>query len=122
MNPIGAAPSAAAPGAAPRDELARLRDTAKQLEGVFVAQLFKAMRETVPDDGLTHGGAGEEMFTGLLDERISAKAPAQWHRGIGDALVRQLAPRLGSQASPASNPGAPARNAGASTSDPSRTS
>jgi flagellar protein FlgJ len=121
MNPIGAAPSAAATsGAAPRDELARLRDTAKQLEGVFVAQLFKAMRETVPEDGLTHGGAGEEMFTGLLDERISAKAPAQWHRGIGDALVRQLAPHLGSQAPTASNPGA--SHSGASTSDPSRTS
>jgi flagellar protein FlgJ len=118
MNSIGAAPSAAAaPGAAPRDELARLRDTAKQLEGVFVAQLFKAMRETVPEDGLTHGGAGEEMFAGLLDERIAGQAPAQWHRGVGDALVRQLAPQLGPQAS---NSGAP--HSGASPSDPSRTS
>jgi flagellar protein FlgJ len=71
-------------------ERERLRAAAKQLEGVFVEQLFKAMRETVPNDGLTHGGAGEEMFTGLLDQHLSESVPGQWQHGIGESLYRQM--------------------------------
>jgi flagellar protein FlgJ len=72
------------------DAEARLRAAVKQLEGVFVEQLFKAMRETVPQDGLTNGGAGEQIFAGLLDQRVAATAPEQWEHGIGEALYRQL--------------------------------
>lgn len=68
----------------------RLRAATKQLEGVFVQELFKAMRETVPQDGMTNGGAGEDIFTGLMDERIAAHVPEQWERGIGESLYRQL--------------------------------
>ena len=68
----------------------RLRGVAKQLEGVFVQQLFKAMRETVPTDGLMNGGAGEEIFTSLMDEGIAGHVPSHWDRGIGESLYRQL--------------------------------
>jgi flagellar protein FlgJ len=68
----------------------KLRASTKQLEGVFVQQLFKAMRETVPQDGLTNGGAGEDIFTGLMDEKIAAQMPEQWAHGIGESLFRQL--------------------------------
>jgi flagellar protein FlgJ len=78
------------PAPLPASEEQRLRAVAKQLEGVFVQQLFKAMRETVPQDGLASGGAGEEIFTGLMDERIATDVPGQWDRGIGESLYRQL--------------------------------
>jgi peptidoglycan hydrolase FlgJ len=81
-------------GATPNAEVERLKNVARQLEGVFVEQLFKAMRETVPNDGLTNGGAGEEMFTGLLDQRLSESAPGQWQHGLGEALFRQLSVHL----------------------------
>ena len=68
----------------------RLRGVAQQLEGVFVQQLFKAMRETVPHEGMVDGGAGEDMFTSMLDEKISDEVPAKWEHGIGEALMRQL--------------------------------
>ncbi len=71
-------------------EQTRLRQAAQQLEGVFVEQLFKAMRATVPSDGTMNGGAGEEMFSGLLDEHLAAQTPDQWQRGLGEALYRQL--------------------------------
>jgi peptidoglycan hydrolase FlgJ len=79
----------------------KLRAVTKRLEGVFVQQLFKAMRETVPKDGLTDGGTGEDIFTGLMDERIADHAPDRWERGIGEALYRQLRAAL-----PHANPGA----------------
>jgi peptidoglycan hydrolase FlgJ len=86
----------------------RLRAVAKQLEGVFVQQLFKAMRETIPQDGLTDGGAGEEIFTGLMDERMASHVPNQWDRGIGESLYRQLRAAL-----PPANPAPAASGADA---------
>ena len=99
-----ARPLVAGPGspAAPQSEAERLHKTARDLEGVFVEQLFKAMRETVPQgEGVVDGGSGEEMFTGLLDQRLSAEAPAKWQHGLADALFRQLRGALGSSPEPA---------------------
>jgi len=72
-------------------EQKKLRESAAQLEGLFVQQLFKAMRETVPTgDGIVSGGAGEDMFTGLLDQHLAADTPNQWGGGIAEALYRQM--------------------------------
>ena len=98
IQSAAAAPTAAAPTAdaptADAPNTARLRGTAAQLESIFVRQLFSAMRETVPHDGALDGGAGEEMFTSLLDEKIADDAPAQWHRSIADEVVAQLRSRI----------------------------
>jgi len=83
------APAAAALPAAP-DRLARLKEQSGKLEGVFVEQLFKAMRETVPQNGAFDGGQGEEIFTGMMDQKLADEVPAQWHRGIASALVKEL--------------------------------
>lgn len=94
MKPVGGVPVAPVPVAPAPDKLAKMKDVAARFEGVFVEQLFKAMRETVPQDGELSGGAGEEMFTSLLDEHVSGEAPRQWHHGVRDALVAHLAPSV----------------------------
>lgn len=82
---------AGAIGAAPKpDERAQLRQLAHQLEGVFLNQLMQAMRASVPHDGLLGDAPGEQMFTQLMDERISAQAADRMERGLGEALYRQL--------------------------------
>ncbi len=69
----------------------KLRNAAGQLEGLFVQQLFKTMRETVPQgEGIVSGGAGEDIFTGLLDQHLAAETPKQWESGMAEALYRQL--------------------------------
>lgn len=78
------------PEAARGAEDARLKKAAQQMEGVFVQQLFKAMRETVPDGELARGGMGEEIFTGLLDQQVAESAALGWERGLGASLYRQL--------------------------------
>ena len=70
---------------------ANLKKVAGQLEGVFVQQLFKAMRDTVPQqDGIVSGGQGEDIFTSLLDEHTAAETPKHWKGGIAETLYRQL--------------------------------
>ncbi len=84
---------------APRD--ARLQQAVTQLEGVFVQQLYKAMRESVPQqEGIVSGGTGEEMFTALMDQHLAAETPRHWERGLSDALYRQLSRHLAPMTSP----------------------
>ena len=94
------------PGGTARDAL---RQTAQSLQAVFVEQLFKAMRATVPDEGLTSGGQGEDMFRSMLDEQAAELAPKQWqHAGsLGDAVVRQLSGALAPPAGPSRSTGTP---------------
>lgn len=92
-------PAAAPPRFAPPTRAAQeatLRTTARQLQGVFVNQLMQAMRATVPDDGLTAGGAGEATFRGMLDERLSEQWTTRLDgpHSLAEALFRQLRTRL----------------------------
>lgn len=69
----------------------KLRKSANDLQGLFVSQLFKAMRDTVPkEEGIVSGGSGEEIFTGLMDEHLAAETPSHWGGGVSEALYRQL--------------------------------
>jgi len=74
----------------PQSRDAKLEDAVRQLEGVFVEQLFKAMRETVPHDGIISGGTGEEMFSGLMDQHLAADVPREWSSGLADALLSRF--------------------------------
>ena len=98
MNAIGITSparsvTASAPAGEPvlTEDQKKLRKAAADLEGLFVSQLFRAMRETVPkNEGIVSGGSGEEIFTGLMDEHIAAETPSHWGGGISEALYRQL--------------------------------
>ena len=90
------APDVAAAAAA-RDQ-AKIRKVAEQMAGSFAEQLFKAMRETVPQgEGAFDGGSGEEMFSGLMDQHLAAETPTQWARGLTDSIARQLRGALAAQ-------------------------
>jgi Rod binding domain-containing protein len=90
------------------DDVARLRKTALQLEGLFVQRMFAAMRDTVPEGGMMPQSSAQETFTQLLDEKMSEQVPQQWNgeHSLANALYHQLRQRLGSPASDASKPDA----------------
>lgn len=88
-DPIGALARSAA--AAPPADDPKLRKAARQLEGVFTQQLFKAMRETVPEDqGALGGSSAQDMFTGLLDEHLATDPRTATTHGVGEAIYRHL--------------------------------
>jgi len=93
MNRIDATPRVTR---ADTGQQSRLRQIASRFEGVFVEQLFKAMRETVPTDGALDGGGGEDLFTSMLDQQVADSAPARWHRGLSSAIVKTFGPRVAS--------------------------
>ena len=93
MSPrANSTPLTAAP---PPDRRAQLRTLSRQLEGVFLNQLFQAMRASVPQDGVIASNPGQQMFTQMLDERLAGEASQRMSSGLSEALYRQLAARLG---------------------------
>jgi flagellar protein FlgJ len=96
----------------PPSDDAKLKKTAQQLEGVFVEQLFKAMRETVPQgQGEFDASSGEDMFTGLMDQHLAADTPTQWAHGLASAAYHQLRTSLPGAAAHAGLPNAAAPHA-----------
>lgn len=72
-------------------EAARLWRAAHDLEGVFISQLFQAMRQTVSrDDGILSTGPESDMFSSMLDEVLGQLAARRYGDGLGEVLYRQL--------------------------------
>ncbi|HEY8312076.1 MAG TPA: rod-binding protein [Gemmatimonadaceae bacterium] len=105
MIGIGAQPGSPAtgaldPAAGARDARdAKLHKVSHDLEGVFVQQMYKSMRSTVPTGGLFDGGSAEEMFTGLMDEHMAADTPQEWKHGLSESIYRQLKNAVNAQGS-----------------------
>lgn len=92
-SPISPTPLGATPPAPPRD--AKLQQVVNDLQGVFVQQLYMAMRAATPqDEGIVSGGTGEEIFTSLMDQHLAAETPKHWERGLSEALYRQLSAQV----------------------------
>jgi peptidoglycan hydrolase FlgJ len=72
-----------------------LRKAAKEFEAVFMSQLLKQMRSTVHKEEMFNGGAGEEIFTEMLDEEFAQKMSAGQGAGIADMIYRQLSRQFG---------------------------
>ena len=85
---------------AERNPRVALRHLAHQLEGVFLQQLFQAMRQSVPQGGAISPEPGNEIFTGLFDEAMASQAADRSEHGIGESLYRQLARRLPPEITP----------------------
>ena len=95
MMPIGGiGHSAGIAPASAADTRAKVRKLSHDLEGVFLDQLFQAMRQSVPEGGVIDPAPGQEMFTQLLDQKIANEASKRMTHGIGEALYRQLSARL----------------------------
>lgn len=92
MRPISR--SVEAPGGGMDKQHAKLHQAAQDLEGIFIGELFKAMRATVPDDGLLSQAPGQDLFQGLMDDRIASLHAERSRGGLSESLYRQLSRRL----------------------------
>ncbi len=84
------------PNDAPARREARLREAAKQFEGLFVQTLLKSMRSTVPMSDLIDNSGEIETYRQLLDEELSQQIGGQGGLGIADLITdRYLAAARG---------------------------
>lgn len=71
-----------------------IREAARQFESVFLHQVFKTMRATVPEGGLLDTGFGGQVFTDMLDQEYAELASKNGQLGLAGIIAEQLgAPR-----------------------------
>ena len=75
-------------------DLAALRQSCHEFEAMFADQMFKAMRETVPDGGLFKKSMAIETYQEMLDMETARQAAQGKGLGIGEAMYKQLAKHL----------------------------
>jgi len=69
-----------------------LKDAAVQFEALFLNQLMKAMRESLPKDGMMHSAA-TDSYTSMLDQQL-AQSMAKQGTGLARMIERQLARQM----------------------------
>jgi flagellar protein FlgJ len=79
--------------------LAKLHQSAQQLEGLFINMLFKSMRESAPDTSITGKvSESEKTFNEMLDQERADKLAQTGSLGIAKIIEQQLrATVLGTQ-------------------------
>jgi len=70
---------------------ARNRETAKNFEAVFLGQMTQLMLESVQQgDGEFSGGHGEEMFRGIMAEKLGNAMAAKGGIGLAPVVLDQI--------------------------------
>jgi flagellar protein FlgJ len=79
-----------APKKAPGRDPEKLKELAQQFEAVYLQQIFKEMRNTVPEDGLIERGNADDVYTQLQDAEAAKKMAEQGGIGLADLMLQQL--------------------------------
>lgn len=83
-----------------KDE-SEIKEVCKQFESIFVNMLFKEMRKTVQEGGLTEKSNARETFEGMLDEEMSKKITEAGGIGLADMMVKNFMNRYDQAEAPA---------------------
>jgi Rod binding domain-containing protein len=63
---------------------------AQSFEAIFVNQLLKSMRSTLPEDGLMESSFAKNTFTEMLDKEYAQMASKSRSFGLADMIARQF--------------------------------
>jgi flagellar protein FlgJ len=69
---------------------AAARKTARDFEAVFIGQMTQMMMETAQPEGDFSGGHGEEMFRGVLAEKLGTAIAKRGGIGLAPAVLDQI--------------------------------
>jgi len=71
-------------------DMAKADRASKEYESVFISQFLGSMFSSIPTDGLTGGGAGEEMFRSMMIDQYSKSIENQGGFGIAAQMKAEL--------------------------------
>ena len=82
--------TAQAPKAQKGREPEKLRETAQQFEAIFIQQMYKEMRNTIPDDGLIPKGNADDVYNQFQDLEAAKITAQRGGIGLADLMMQQL--------------------------------
>ncbi|MDX2481893.1 MAG: rod-binding protein [Desulfuromusa sp.] len=68
----------------------KLKEAAQQFEAIFIQQMYKEMRKTIPDDGLIQRGNADDVYAQLQDMEAAKITAQQGGIGLADMMMQQL--------------------------------
>ena len=69
----------------------KLKKVVSNFSSIFIKKMFESMRDTLPDEKLIDGGFAEDVFTDMLDQKVSKLGADQnGFNGLNELLYRQL--------------------------------
>ena len=81
---------ASEPFTAEAEKARRLRKACEDMESLFVHQLLKEMRATIPKSELFGKSHARDIYTGMLDGRLAQEIAQNRGLGLSALLMRQL--------------------------------
>lgn len=68
----------------------RMREVASEFESLFVNELFKSMRRTVPKNDYLRGGLRQDIFEDMLYQEYARKISHSGGLGLGEMVYKYL--------------------------------
>ena len=68
----------------------KLREVSREFESLFVNELFKSMRKTVPQNELLDGGMRKDIFEDMLYSEYAKMTSDNGGIGLGDMIYRYV--------------------------------
>ncbi len=68
----------------------KLKKTAQQFEAVYIQQMLKEMRNTIPDDGLIERGNADDIYAQFQDAEVARIMSEKGGIGLAELMVKQL--------------------------------
>ncbi len=69
---------------------ARLKELVQEFEAIFIQQMYKEMRRTIPDDGLIARTNAEDTFLQMQDLEAAKSTARQGGIGLAEMMLKQL--------------------------------
>ncbi len=71
----------------------KLKEACNEFESVMLKMLYKQMKATVPDGGLTEKSSARSIFEDMLDEELMDQS-SERGMGISDMMYKQLSAKM----------------------------
>jgi len=68
----------------------RLMETCRDFEAIFLGELLKSMRKTIPQGGLLEKSFGQDVFESMLDTEYARIMAQSRSTGLAEILYQQL--------------------------------
>lgn len=71
-------------------DLAALRESTREFEAIYVNEMYKAMRKTIPESELFTKNMATKMFEEMMDMELARNTAKGDGMGIGLAMYNQM--------------------------------
>ncbi len=75
-------------------DLSSLRESTREFEAIYLMEVLKAMRKTIPEGGLFEKDMADDIYQDMLDMEYARETSKGKGMGLGESMFNQLKPHV----------------------------